>query len=379
MKILLIEDQIEKRQAIVEYLKTFDNPIELTECYNLLDVVSNISSCLYDLIIFDIFLPIGSQSTDVNDVSHELIGTFSRGINHNTETIALTAYNPTDIPNLSLFNEYGVTVVHYDVNSEQWKNSLRTKIEKVLISPHYDFLIFCALTKERSAFENTDPKVGDHIIIHGIDCRKISINESHGLCICPARMGLVSMAIVASKAIELFKPKFVAMSGICAGVRGESNLLDIIVGDVCWEYQTGKYMSGEFKSEPYQSNLMEDIRVNLKHFTSKPDLINKLHKDYESPDLVNASILLAPLSSGSAVIADADVMQKINQQHRKMAGLEMEMYALYEAAHQSLVQPKYFGAKAVVDLGDKNKSDNVHEIGCLISARFVIEFLKHLL
>lgn len=377
MKILLIEDQNEKRQVIVNYLKSCDNSIDLTECSNLLDVVGNISSSLYDLIIFDIFLPNSCYDPKVNDVSNELIGSFSKGINHNTETIALTAYNPVDIPNLSLFNEYGVTVVHYDVSSEQWQNSLRTKLEKVLITPHYDFLIFCALTKERSAFDNTDAQIGDHIIIHGIDCQKISINKSHGLCICPARMGLVSMAIVASKAIELFKPKFVAMSGICAGVQGESNLLDIIIGDVCWEYQTGKYISGEFKSEPYQSNLTENIRVNLKHFISKPDLIEKLHKDYESPDLKNASILLAPLSSGSAVIADADVMQRINQQHRKMAGLEMEMYALYEAAHQSLVQPKFFGAKAVVDLGDKNKDDDVHEIGCLISARFVIEFLKH--
>lgn len=34
-----------------------------------------------------------------------------------------------------------------------------------------------------------------------------------------------------------------------------------------------------------------------------------------------------------------------------MAGLEMEMYSLYESAAQSLCKPLYFGAKSVVDMG----------------------------
>ena len=55
----------------------------------------------------------------------------------------------------------------------------------------------------------------------------------------PTHMGLVGMAITASKAIEAFQPKIVCMSGICAGVEGEVGLLDIIIGNICWEYQTG--------------------------------------------------------------------------------------------------------------------------------------------
>lgn len=48
-------------------------------------------------------------------------------------------------------------------------------------------------------------------------------------------------------------------------------------------------------------------------------------------------------------------MKEIGGQHRKWAALEMEMYSLYEAATQSICAPLYFGAKAVVDVGDSSK------------------------
>ena len=87
-------------------------------------------------------------------------------------------------------------------------------------------------------------------------------------------------------------------------------------------------------------------------------------------------IKVEPISSGSAVIADEDMMQRIGLQQRKMAGLEMEMYSLYEAAAQSLCNPLCFGAKAVVDMGDSSKGDVYHDTGCIISARYTTLMLK---
>jgi nucleoside phosphorylase len=82
----------------------------------------------------------------------------------------------------------------------------------------------------------------------------MTIGDSRGMAIVPFRMGLVGMAIACSKAIELFRPKIVAMSGICAGVDGESKLLDIVVGQTCWEYQTGKFKDGKFRQELLSSS-----------------------------------------------------------------------------------------------------------------------------
>lgn len=46
----------------------------------------------------------------------------------------------------------------------------------------------------------------------------------------PSRDEMINMAITATKAIEYFQPKLVVIDGICAGVQGSSNYLDIIIG-----------------------------------------------------------------------------------------------------------------------------------------------------
>jgi hypothetical protein len=42
---------------------------------------------------------------------------------------------------------------------------------------------------------------------------------------------------------------------------------------------------------------------------------------------------------------------------------------------QSLVDPLFFGAKSVVDMGDASKGDALHATACILSARFVVEVL----
>jgi nucleoside phosphorylase len=90
--------------------------------------------------------------------------------------------------------------------------------------------------------------------------------------------------------------------------------------------------------------------------------------------------ILAPAASGSAVIADAQRLMHIEQQHRKVAALDMEIYGLYYAAHEwNLNVEHYFATKCVVDLADAGKSDDLHAYGCAVSARAAVYLLKALL
>ena len=47
--------------------------------------------------------------------------------------------------------------------------------------------------------------------------------------------GLTTAAITATKALCIWKPSVVVMTGICAGVRGTVNLGDLIVATQCFE------------------------------------------------------------------------------------------------------------------------------------------------
>ncbi|MDH5189628.1 MAG: hypothetical protein OEW89_00075 [Gammaproteobacteria bacterium] len=380
MNILLIEDQENKITLVEELIR--DN-VEGDQCVIikakcLEQARREIIGKSFDLIIFDIYLPLTPETnSEVVDISLDIINEFSQSANnYQAETIAITQYDIEDIDNMALFNQAGVPVVHFSEEDEKWKDPLRLKIKKITDRVKYDFLIFCALSKERLAFSNTNAEMGVLRTMYGLNCQDIKIGGCNGLCITPNNMGLINMAISASKAIEHFQPKIVSMSGICAGVEGEANLLDVIIGDLCWEYQTGKFKDNEFKQEPYQSPIDGRIKVELEQLCESAEMLNNIKRGLFETELKDSKVFLGPISSGSAVIADAKKMAEIGLQHRKMAGLEMEMYSLYEAARQSLCRPLYFGAKTVVDLGNTIKGDTLHSTGSTLSARLVTHYLE---
>lgn len=375
MNYLLIEDSKEKANAIIAYLNSLDDAAKIDHEDNLADARVKMLTSEYDLIIFDIYLPL-TRGQDEQDVSDEILADFSKSRNYHSEAISLTKYSDHALDRARIFNDNGVTLVVFSDTNDQWKGSLFQKVEKIRSRRRLDFIVFCALTKERSAFANTKATLGEHKQIGGLNCQEMTIGDSRGMAIVPARMGLVGMAIASAKAIELFRPKIVAMSGICAGVEGESKLLDIVVGQTCWEYQTGKFKDGKFKQEPYQVQIKPYLKTEIEQWAEQPIFLRNLKSDLFETELKDSAIVVAPISSGSVVVADAGRMAEIGHQHRKWAALEMEMYSLYETATQSLVEPLFFGAKSVVDMGDASKGDALHATACTLSARFVVEVLE---
>ena len=84
----------------------------------------------------------------------------------------------------------------------------------------------------------------------------------------------------------------------------------------------------------------------------------------------------AATSSGSAVLAQAGKTATLAVGQRKLAGFDMEVYSVYEAARHARKRTAFFAAKTVVDDGDENKGDSFHRIGCLLSAKFVVATIK---
>lgn len=375
MKYLLIEDDLNKVKKISEFISQKDPESRITTSDHLSDARRKILTQEFDLIVFDIFLPLATGGKE-QDVSAEIIGEFSKSRNYHAEAIAITKYSDQALAHSPLFNDHGITVVVFSDDDKKWQEGLYQKLTKIKTNHRFDFIIFCALIKERNGYISTDAKLGELKQIAGLNCQELAIDKYRGLCIKPSQMGLVNMAIAATKAIELFSPRIVAMSGICAGVPGESNLLDIVVGQICWEYQTGKFKDGKFIQEPYQISLNSVLKTEIEQFSEQPSLLEKIKLGLYDTELRNSTVRVAPISSGSAVIADESRIKEIGGQHRKWAALEMEMYSLYEAASQSVFAPLYFGAKSVVDVGDSSKGDALHTSACVMSARFVIEFLK---
>lgn len=376
MKYLLIEDSAKKVAAISDFITREDSDPDILVADNLSDARVYLLTKSFDLIIFDIYVPVSKGQTE-EDISEEIVAEFARSKNYYAETIAITQYVDETLTRSRLFNDNGITLVNYEENGERWKQCLSLKIHRTLSKSRLDFLIFCALTKERVGYQSTTATVGVMKQIAGLNCQEITIDSYRGMCIIPHRMGLVNMAIAATKAIELFSPKIIAMSGICAGVGSDAKLLDIVVGQICWEYQTGKFKDGKFQQEPYQVPMNNALlKTEIEQLSEQPEFLNGLKQGLYDTELKTSALLVKPISSGSVVVADADRILEISDQHRKWAALEMEMYAMYEAASQALCAPLFFGAKAVVDMADSSKGDTLHATACTLSARFVVDMLK---
>jgi hypothetical protein len=83
-----------------------------------------------------------------------------------------------------------------------------------------------------------------------------------------------------------------------------------------------------------------------------------------------------PTSSGSAVIAEDGKTATLAVGQRKLAGFDMEVYSVFEAARHATTRTAFFAAKAVVDDGGRNKGDSFHRIACLLSAKFVVAAIR---
>ena len=198
-------------------------------------------------------------------------------------------------------------------------------------------------------------------------------------------MGLVSAAVTAAFALERFEPKLICMSGICGGIAGESELYDLLVTQICHQHDAGKWSATGFKAEHYDVQLEVAVNSKLVEVASNSELIAQLLHGLDAGksevpkgrERVNCNVKTGvPTTSGSAVIAEDGRTATLAVGQRKLAGFDMEVYSVFEAARHATTRTAFFAAKAVVDDGGNNKGDSFHRIACLLSAKFVVTAIR---
>src|SRR5262245_42673124 len=80
---------------------------------------------------------------------------------------------------------------------------------------------------------------------HGHEVASRLFQAANGECLEVAvawatTMGGVAAASIAERLIAEYSPQCLAMCGVCAGRRGDTNVGDVIIADPLWMYDTGK-------------------------------------------------------------------------------------------------------------------------------------------
>lgn len=385
MNILILEDENEKYEQISAFISEIIPESVLKREKNWLDYSRAISKEQFDLILLDLLVPRSSKDSTIEDHSSSLVETTRdyESKSFKTPAIVLTKHNLTEGDFVHDLNLVDINVIPYNQHGK-WREALKMKLLAAQPTKKFDVVILCALDKEAGAFKGLTDTWGSITEISGLICQEVLIGEYKAVIVRASRMGLVASAVTAAFAVERFEPRLICMSGICGGVDGESEIYDLLVTQSCHQHDAGKWSSTGFKSEHYDVQLDVDVHNKLVEVASgsvATELKNNLDPAiYEVPsgkERISCKIVPnAITSSGSAVIAEEGKTSTLLVGQRKLAGFDMEVYSVYEAARHARKRTAFFAAKAVVDDGGVNKGDSFHRIGCLISAKFIVAAIR---
>ena len=375
VKVIITEDDDNKRTEIVSFVESQGIPKKnIAIATTLAEFAAKLDSDV-NVCIIDIRIPAyeGGEADQNGRGILQIIEGKSKG---KVKLLAISAY-PEEFGELRLtFERQGCLLTDFN-HKEVWQNALRLLLLQSNTQDKFDFLIFVALTKERAPYTAFSELHGKAVTEDGITRYDVEIAGKSGAIIELPAMGLIDAAIMASKCIEKYTPDLVAMSGICAGFPENAKIGQLLISELSFEYQSGKWTTDGFKQRPYQVPVSDRIRVLVHHLVENKELNSQLETGWSGPRPSELSFpKFGVFTSGSAVIADETYISQIAEQHDKVSGLDMEVHAIHRAGYLSRSNPDVLCAKVVVDLANSEKDDKIQDYGCYVSSRFIVQAVR---
>ena len=404
LKILIVDDNDEKVRYINEVIMD-NNEISAEVVNNLTDAYKLLKNNIYDVVILDIQIPKRQGEPPCPNGGIELINNLNDmaeiiEIKMPSSIIGMTAYDETFKHCEEYFKNALWLLIKYDITSNDWEKKIRKKIEHIQAHKKtlqenqkdydYDVGIICALHKVE--LENVKKVFGKYkeISLYNDSTKYFeweitSLNKKLKVVATSSfQMGMPAAAVTASKIIQHFKPKYLAMTGISAGISSSGvKIGDILLADPSWDYGAGKFKENNGKEEFLQNS--SPIRVDPKILTwcqdisSKQKILNEISEKYQgNKPNNNLHLHIGPVASGASVIATSNILDNIIKQNRKTIGIEMEVYGVYCAGYYGC-QPKpiVFALKSVSDYADDSKSDGYQDYAAFTSASVLKHIIKN--
>ncbi|GJH36315.1 hypothetical protein CBA19CS91_26180 [Paraburkholderia hospita] len=392
MRILIVDDEPRRYGRLISALENIGishDQVELVPSAS--DARNRMEAVKYDLLILDIMLPLWPHSD--SDVQHSLNLLFDLREGDDYQKpgtiLGITADLSIAAESASQFADWTWHLLNYSASDDEWVSKavncaqylLEQRRQSLLMSPTYglDLAIVCALEKPeleqvlKLPWNWQAPRPIDDLTFvrdgsFEIDGKLITVAAAFA-----PRMGMVSTALLSSNVISLLRPRMIAMCGICAGVRQKTGIGDVLLADPAWDFQSGKHIVDKdgprFSVAAHHLPAPSVIRRHLEQLRSDTVAMTNIAAGFDDAPRI-PKILIGPIASGSAVLADGRVIEEVKEQHRELLGIEMEIYGLYAAAAAaSKPQPMAFALKGVCDFADPAKADDAQRYASYASAQ----------
>ncbi|MCC5961479.1 MAG: hypothetical protein JJU08_19300 [Rhodobacteraceae bacterium] len=421
MQVLIIEDDDKKYKLVKKKFNELndrrdDLECSLTRAKNCFDGISAYDQNFFDLIILDLKIPLGSGRNSDCDVryskefyEHVIFG--ERDLPF--LIVGLTSVEESEYA--EVFDENPIfNIENFSVASDEWFRNIESRINfvcsakravKNLHSKNYDLDLLIVTAREKNEYEPlieamgwldgslwSDAHLEDRLHRFGM----VKFDEagifSVGV-VCLGEMGLSVSAAVCAQLVNIHRPKYFAMLGMCCGFKDDEKHMTKL-GDVIIASQTANWDEGMYQvdnkaaqRDPFFINETK-IRNPPNDFAGKVEKVlegqwksieKEINDYYHLPqsravtaDLDNfdkeASLHFGLLLSGSSVINSVDKVTEIRKRFSTAYGLEMEAHSIYSAMHCiSGAKPRTLVVKGVADHGDGTKTKQVQKIATVAS------------
>lgn len=391
MRILITDDQARRYARLTQALQSVGvdrSMIDMASCAQ--DARELLGRNKYDILILDILLPLWAEGDPSLQHSLDLLTDIHQGndLVRPSRILGITADLSLTGNASRSFEREMWTIVEYSDSNDEWVkrvvNCVRYSLENIEVDEKsvehkVDLAIVCALADPEldevlklpwnwTASRPIDDQTFVHDGYFDLNERRITVCATS-----VPRMGMVATALRSSTLINILRPKILAMCGICAGVRGKVELGDVLLADPAWDFQSGKRVrdgaNAKFVFSPHQLYSSPLIRSHIEQIKQDRQALTKLPLDFKGDRFRVPDIVIGPVASGSAVLADGSIVEEIKVQHRDLVGVEMEIYGMYSAAvSASVPQPLVFALKGVCDFADPEKTDGHQRYAAFASA-----------
>lgn len=402
MKVLIVEDEQEKRRLISEAVMAADAMVygNIDFAPDLNHAKKLIANNKYELVILDVNIPANAYSQPQTGLGLELLSYIKNNLKaiKPTYVIGMSAYSEGVAAAVEEFNFPLWRFIDFSYSKLDWQQTISDAVSYLNESNkppypadgrnfHTDLCIYVALEEELASLRSLPVAWSEIAVVHD-DARYYRGEFRRGdkvldvVIAASPEMGMPIAAVFAAKLIATFRPKYLGIAGICAGVHTKTKMGDLLVADPCFDLGSGKWTvdkaTDELKFLPalYQRRLNETIRTKITALGDNSEMLEGIWKGFHySKPPHPPKVTVGVMGSGSSVLQALAMMEQAKERHKNLIGIEMESYSVFTAAEfASGPKPICFSMKAVCDFGDSQKADDFHDYAAHVSASFMYEF-----
>lgn len=285
-------------------------------------------------------------------------------------------------------NSFKLEVEHLDFNKEN------TSFHRIESPKHSDIVVVCATPDEFHSvktfledFQRIDISSDSTIYYKGY---VNGLKDKYSVIMpVPTDMGIATAAITTTKCIQQFRPRFLFMVGIAAGIKATTKVGDVIIADQAINYnevieienadQTTrtKYMHNTIS---ISANLRSRLYLFLKSSNTKD--VSEHSKLKSLNRKVNFHI--GTMVSGGSLIRSKERINNLVRDYHNIKGIDMETYGVYKAAYNfdDNYVPDFISFKSVSDFGDNDKHKEIpdslerKELALFTASKTLVKFIE---